>query len=228
MQQIANLSAEVQKRWDDWLDARVHAHINDFADLFAKMMGREVGQIKRQLREEIKRAIAEDVRFPIIQGWTPNRMYCRATSSSLAVERTKRRSTRIAHPDLVIGSVLRHPDTTAKTDAATVKTDAASVAALLTYLIFERSVTAMANDNRSARAVDQALGDLPVNDRIAALVVSLITRKPQSVRAALSLLSMISILVKFTELSPAERIGLAEYARGLPDEIEHSRQAIKV
>ena len=49
---------------------------------------------------------------------------------------------------------------------------------------------------KTARAVDDALGDLPLDDRLVALVVSVITRRPEAIRAVLSLLSLTSVLAR--------------------------------
>jgi hypothetical protein len=79
--------------------------------------------------------------------------------------------------------------------------------------------------SKSAKAVDAALGDLPIDDRVAALVCSLITRKPQAVSAILSLCSLIAIMTSRLDLS---RMMVAEVVRDFADEIEHVRHLEKV
>ncbi len=56
------------------------------------------------------------------------------------------------------------------------------------------------------------------DDRVAALAVSLISRRPQGLRAVFSLLSLADLLAAHLELSTTE---LGEYARDVADAIEH-------
>ncbi len=79
---------------------------------------------------------------------------------------------------------------------------------------------------KTARAVDDALGDLPLDDRLVALVVSVITRRPEAIRAVLSLLSLTSVLAR--ELPLAQRIALSEVARDVADEIERRRHVVPI
>ncbi len=79
---------------------------------------------------------------------------------------------------------------------------------------------------KTARAVDDALGGLPLDDRLVALVVSVITRRPEAIRAVLSLLSLTSVLAR--ELPLAQRIALSEVARDVADEIERRRHVVPI
>ena len=79
---------------------------------------------------------------------------------------------------------------------------------------------------KTARAVDDALGDLPLDDRLVALVVSVITRRPEAIRAVLSLLSLTSVLTR--ELPLAQRIALSEVVRDVADEIERRRHVVPI
>ena len=79
---------------------------------------------------------------------------------------------------------------------------------------------------KTARAVDDALGDLPLDDRLVALVVSVITRRPEAIRAVLSLLSLTSVLTR--ELPLAQRIALSEVVPDVADEIERRRHVVPI
>ena len=48
-QRVADLSAEVQQRWDEWLEARL--------DIFARDVGREIGVAQKEVLAEIKKTI---------------------------------------------------------------------------------------------------------------------------------------------------------------------------
>lgn len=76
------------------------------------------------------------------------------------------------------------------------------------------------------RAVDAALAGLSVDDRIAALVVSILTRRPQAVRAVLL---MIAATVSLTRgLSHRDKVMLAECMRDAADETERRREKVAV
>ena len=73
----------------------------------------------------------------------------------------------------------------------------------------------------SARAIDELLGDAPFDDRVSALVVSIITRERQSIKACLSLLSLVGIIARYG-LTQSERVLLSEMVRDVADDIERS------
>ena len=79
---------------------------------------------------------------------------------------------------------------------------------------------------RSAAQIDAAFGDLPLDDRVAALVVSMVTRRPEAMLACVSLLSLVSVLA--SEMSLVDRVTLAELARDAADHVEHRRELVHV
>jgi hypothetical protein len=81
--------------------------------------------------------------------------------------------------------------------------------------------------SKGAKAVDAALGDLPIDDRVAALVCSFVMRKTQSLVAVASLSSLISLISIHVEMTSAERIILAEGLRDVADAVEHKQERVK-
>jgi hypothetical protein len=71
---------------------------------------------------------------------------------------------------------------------------------------------------QNARAIDDALGDLPLDDRLAALLVSIITRRLQAVDAVVSMVAVIGAMTR--GLSVANWFALAELLRDCADTIE--------
>lgn len=69
---------------------------------------------------------------------------------------------------------------------------------------------------------------LPLDQRIGALAVSLIGRRPQNIRVACSLLSLFGALAVHMEMSDSERFVIGEELRTLADEIEHARERVEV
>lgn len=78
----------------------------------------------------------------------------------------------------------------------------------------------------NVRAVDQALGDPPLDDRVAALVVSTITRRPQAVPAIFSMIATATAMTR--ELPLTNRVQLAEIMLDAADEIERRRQVVHI
>lgn len=89
---------------------------------------------------------------------------------------------------------------------------------------FRRSKNEMSP--RSAYAVDEALGNLPLLDRIAALVCSVITRKPEAVKSTVAMIATATAMAKL--LDGPERVALAEILRDSADEVEARREHVQV
>lgn len=89
---------------------------------------------------------------------------------------------------------------------------------------FRRSKNEMSP--RSAYAVDEALGNLPLLDRIAALVCSVITRKPEAVKGTVAMIATATAMAKL--LDGPERVALAEILRDSADEVEARREHVQV
>ena len=69
----------------------------------------------------------------------------------------------------------------------------------------------MADDrNNGAAILDQLLGQLSVDDRVAYLAVSLVGRKPEGAHALLSLMSLAGLIARHCSLETAERVAIAE------------------
>jgi hypothetical protein len=68
----------------------------------------------------------------------------------------------------------------------------------------------------NAHAVDQALGDLPLSDRIFALTACIVTRKPESLRGTVAVTAVTTAMEQ--HLSEAERVAISEILR---DAAEH-------
>lgn len=81
---------------------------------------------------------------------------------------------------------------------------------------------------RNALELDMLLADVPRDQRIASLVVSLIGRRPENIRTCCSLLSLFGALASLMEINPVERMVIAEELRNLADEIEHARERVCV
>jgi hypothetical protein len=76
-------------------------------------------------------------------------------------------------------------------------------------------------DGNRVRRVDAALGGVPLDERVSALVVSLVTRRTEGVRAIVSLFGLISAIGSFLRVE--ERILLAELARDVADRLEYEK-----
>jgi hypothetical protein len=76
----------------------------------------------------------------------------------------------------------------------------------------------------NARKIHNTLRVLPVDDRVAALVVSLIERRPDAVDSVLSLIAAIGVLTR--GLSLVNRFALAEAMRDCADVIERPRREV--
>jgi kynureninase len=81
---------------------------------------------------------------------------------------------------------------------------------------------------RNAYELDELLGAVPLDRRIGHLVVSLIGRKPENVRACGSLLSLFAVLAAHMQMSNIERVLIANELRDLADEVEHARERVEV
>lgn len=77
-----------------------------------------------------------------------------------------------------------------------------------------------------ARAVDQVLGDLPLDDRLVALVVSIITRKPQAIPAVLSMIAATAAMTR--GLSHNNRVMIAELLRDCADHVERRQEVVRI
>ena len=78
----------------------------------------------------------------------------------------------------------------------------------------------------STHAIDRALAEMPVDDRIAALVVSLIGSRHESMRTTYSLVSLLGALTAHLPMTDIERVLIAEELRDLGDRIEHAQDQL--
>ncbi len=92
-------------------------------------------------------------------------------------------------------------------------------------LIGQENVRAMA---KSALELQAMLAGVPRDRVIGHLVVSLIGRRVENVRACGSLLSLFAVLAAHLEIGAAERLLLADELRDLADEVEHARERVEV
>ena len=70
-QRVADISAEAQKRWDAWADAKIDRALFNFLKGHLKeTIGALISELRREWRGEIKKAIT-DFKLPVLQGWTP-------------------------------------------------------------------------------------------------------------------------------------------------------------
>jgi hypothetical protein len=70
----------------------------------------------------------------------------------------------------------------------------------------------------TTRAIDQALGELPLIDRITALMCSVITRKPEATKGVVSMIAIVTAMAKY--LDAPERVAAAEILRDAADAVE--------
>jgi hypothetical protein len=82
----------------------------------------------------------------------------------------------------------------------------------------------MSRDN--VRAIHKMLCGLPLDDRLAALIVSLIERKPDAVDSVLSLIAVIGVMTR--GLGVIKSFALAEALRDCADVIERRRELQRI
>ena len=80
----------------------------------------------------------------------------------------------------------------------------------------------------STHAIDRALAEMPVDDRIVALVHSLIGPRHESMRTAFSLLSLFGAMAAHLQMNDIERVLIAEELRDIGDRIENARERVEV
>jgi hypothetical protein len=78
----------------------------------------------------------------------------------------------------------------------------------------------------NARIINAVLHELPADDRLAALICSVIERKPQAMSALVSMVAVIGVMSR--HLSDTNRIALAEIFRGCADHIERRRVPVHI
>ena len=78
----------------------------------------------------------------------------------------------------------------------------------------------------TTRAIDRALGDLPLLDRIMMLMCSVIMRKPEAVKGTVAMIATATVMAK--QLGEPERIAIAEILRDAADAVEHRRQKVHI
>jgi hypothetical protein len=76
------------------------------------------------------------------------------------------------------------------------------------------------------RTIDITLRDMPLDDRIASLIISCVEYRPDAVGAVISLIATIGVMTR--RLSQTNQIMLAELLRDCADHVEHRRQVIRV
>jgi hypothetical protein len=77
-----------------------------------------------------------------------------------------------------------------------------------------------------ARAINAALGELPLDDRVTALICSVIERRPQMMPALLSMLATLRVMARYSSIE--NKIAFAEFMRDAADEIEHAHEVERV
>jgi hypothetical protein len=76
------------------------------------------------------------------------------------------------------------------------------------------------------RTIDDALRGMPLDDKIAALIISCIEYRPDAVGAVLSLIATINVMTR--GMSQQKQIMLAELLRDCADGVEHRRQKLPI
>ena len=80
--------------------------------------------------------------------------------------------------------------------------------------------------SHNARAVDAALAALPLDDRIAALVTNILTRRPDAIKGVLLMIAATVALTR--HLSHANKIMMAECLRDAADETERRKESVRI
>jgi hypothetical protein len=80
--------------------------------------------------------------------------------------------------------------------------------------------------HENMRAIDEALRGLSVDDKIAALILSLIEYRPDAVGAVVSLIATIGVMTR--GLSQTNQVMLAELLRDCADRVERRRQVVPI
>jgi hypothetical protein len=79
---------------------------------------------------------------------------------------------------------------------------------------------------KTVRAINDALGDLSLDDRMIALICSIMMRKSEPAAAVVTMLATIEILTG--ESSPAEQIALSELTRDSADRMERRKRTVSI
>jgi hypothetical protein len=74
---------------------------------------------------------------------------------------------------------------------------------------------------KSAREIDQVLGDLPLMDRIVALMCSIIMRKLEVTKGVVSMIAIVTAMAE--HLDEPTRIGISEVLRDAADAVERQQ-----
>ncbi len=77
----------------------------------------------------------------------------------------------------------------------------------------------------STRIINAVLCELPIEDRMCALVASILSRKREADPGVLSMLAVTTAMAKL--LSARERMMVAELVRDTADEIERGREVVQ-
>jgi hypothetical protein len=80
----------------------------------------------------------------------------------------------------------------------------------------------------NTRHVHDMLRELPLNQQLAALVCCIVERRPQTMRALVSMSIVMAVMANASCLNEANRIALAEIVRDTADEIERGRAIVRV
>jgi hypothetical protein len=70
----------------------------------------------------------------------------------------------------------------------------------------------------TTRAIDRALGDLPLLDRITMLMCSVIMRKPEATKGVVSMIAIVTSMAK--NLDAPERVAVADILRDAAGAVE--------
>lgn len=80
--------------------------------------------------------------------------------------------------------------------------------------------------HENMRAIDEMLRGMPVDDKIAMLIISLIEFRPGAVDVVLSLIATIGVMTR--GLSREKQVMLSELLRDLADRVEHRREKVPI
>jgi hypothetical protein len=72
------------------------------------------------------------------------------------------------------------------------------------------------------------LCELPLDVQMAALVCAIVERRPQAIRALVSMSAVMAVMANARCLSETNRIALAEVVRACADEIERGHEIVRV
>ncbi len=79
-----------------------------------------------------------------------------------------------------------------------------------------------------ALRIHGALCKLPLDVQMATLICAIVERRPQAMRALVSMSSVMAVMADAACLSEVNRVALAEVVRDCADEIEHGREVVRV